>query len=189
MTHGSITAYGRGCRCDLCRQAQRRYDKQRAVKRRRGEQITYDSRQVVRDAMHGLQALGWPAHRVPARMRALAYSRSPKVRTDLLHQFLTDAEKLACRPGPSQRSRAVAAGKGWTPDLLWDVLDGRPAATGDAVDPIAVSLAREGVPVALTRAERLAAVAVMRDGGMPSHEIARRLGVAVRTIERDRVIA
>ncbi|MDF2578466.1 MAG: hypothetical protein K0S49_45 [Microbacterium sp.] len=79
---------------------------------------------------------------------------------------------------------------GWVPPLAWDDIDEDDApATGEevGVDEIAIQLAVEGrAVVRLTREERQIAVIELNARRFNDNEIAARLGVSDKTIERDR---
>lgn len=107
--------------------------------------------------------------------------------------------------------RALARSRGWFPPLAWDDIDdpnehpspeviftvppcknidkngGRPAnpdADAEILDEIAIEEAIAGRPVRLTRAEETVAQQRMRDMGYSQREIAERLRIAKRTVER-----
>lgn len=91
------------------------------------------------------------------------------------------------------RNRARAAG--WAPPMAWDddTIDDPTATPADpapqetpGVDHAAIARALAGVPVALTRAERCAALAQLVVHGLDDHQIAARLHTTARTVLRDR---
>jgi len=88
-------------------------------------------------------------------------------------------------------ARRHASVQGWPPPLAWDDIDfdDEPARADvdSAVDEVLVERAAHGEGVALTVAERRAAVRLLNGIGYSDREIAERLRVASRTIVRDRV--
>jgi lambda repressor-like predicted transcriptional regulator len=154
--HGTRARYLRGCRCDHCRDANRRWSK--AYKHRTKADphdgiprfpIRTDTAPIA-DHIDALIASGWtlPALSIDTGLayttvRNIAQRRYPKCRKDHAATLL-DVAPL--------------------PDL------------GDYIDPVVVERLLNGIPTVSTRSERLAAVraAYGRDGW---HELAKRLGI------------
>jgi hypothetical protein len=141
--------------------------------------------------VHGMVAAGYPqawiADQLGVTTRALQLG-SVQVTHAHAWQIAALAERCALTPGPSAVARAHAARHGWTVDLLWADLTTTPdnLAGGDApgegtgegtgdVDDVAVERACAGERIALTPAERAAAVARLAAAGHGVTEIRRRL--------------
>lgn len=171
--HGTITTRARGCLCDACRLAQRRYDKRRAIRLLHGP-IKVPALGAQR-RIRALQALGWPLVTVaaeldcqPGALSALLYRERVTMTADL-HRRIDDVYRRLCMtPGPSVRVRARALRNGYAPPLAWDDIDADPASNhGD--DPVSGR-----VPYALEEDAHLSAL------GVPDHVIARQLGISTR---------
>lgn len=155
----------------------------------------------TRRRTQALAALGWSvaeqARRCGRDQRNHCYAVSAEqvtVKTARLVRELYDAlSTLTPPPGQvTNRVRAWAASKGYAPPLAWD--DDRiddPAARPDlgtaddgTVDEVAVERALAGGRVPLNRAEQLRAIDRGTRRGMPQTEIAARLAINTRTVNR-----
>ena len=92
-------------------------------------------------------------------------------------------------PHPEALTRRVALGKalGWLcahPGCRQATITHRAWCWTHDVDEVAVWRATQGDPVPLYRHERVAVLERLRREGLPSWEIARRLGVSTRTVDR-----
>jgi hypothetical protein len=105
-------------------------------------------------------------------------------------------DQLAMRPGPSAKTRRLAAKYGYAPPLAWDddTIDD-PAAKplhqlkdehGTGVDQAAIERALAGQRVRLTRTERWTVVRRLHAQGLSDGEIARHAHLVDRTVLRDR---
>jgi hypothetical protein len=82
-------------------------------------------------------------------------------------------DRYGATPGPSLRARSYAAGRGWTPDLIWQAdADADPSLDGPVLDEVAIERACDGEQVHLTRAERLEAVRRLATRGWLTSQIA-----------------
>lgn len=165
----------------------------------------------TRRRVRALIALGWSRSHLAERLacssrtiweltRAPLPDSSPVlVRTrDAVRALYDELSMKVPPPGrATTMARNIAAAAGWSPPLAWDdeTIDDPTAVAHDAddtedadavVDEIAVDLAVEGTRLALTRAERLAALPRLVARGMSDRAIGTQLGVTERTVERDR---
>ncbi|MGW0043455.1 helix-turn-helix domain-containing protein [Rhodococcus sp. NPDC003348] len=140
--------------------------------------------------VHALQALGWPAATIADRV-GIAH-RDIRGLTDRRHiayrkwAAIRDVyEELSGTPGPSMATIAKVATLGYLPPLEWegvDIDDPRRA-------PQALKRpAGERFQAAVTEdvLERRRRVADLTRAGLSAPQIADRLGVSIRTVERDR---
>lgn len=157
----------------------------------------------TRRRLQALACLGWSA---PAVATAAGVSlptvhrisSSATVRVIVRNAIAAAYERLWDQEPPAEttaqrRSRTftlhAAHAAGWAPPLAWDDIDTdpEPQQGEDAgVDEIAIALAVDGQPVRLTREERHIALRELHGYGHFDGELAARLGVDVKTIERDR---
>ena len=114
------------------------------------------------------QQIGW----TPQNLNAIITCRRPNC-THKLAKAVNDLyEQLSATPGPSKRSRALAARKGWAPPLAWDDIDNLDeTAKGAAPLPVRTSIDVNEVTWLLQAGETL-------------EVIAKRLGAKPKSIER-----
>jgi hypothetical protein len=176
--------------CDRCVRARMRAEKARLLIRAAGGTLTYDAYGCHR-RLQALMALGWSMRELDRRA-----GRGPKWMRNVLaqptvysatHERVCELYEELCMTIPVARSRQEQAGitrakniarrNGWPPPLAWDDIDNDPAPV-DATPR--GNYAREEL---LDEYDRL-----LTDGEIP--EIAaRRLGVTLRTIERQQAKA
>lgn len=129
--HGTITTRTRGCDCDACRLAMRRYDKRRALRLLHGP-IKVPALGAQR-RIRALQALGWPLTAVAAELKcqpgalsALLYRERATMTADLHRRIDNIYRRLCMTLGPSVRVRTRALRDGYAPPLAWDDIDTDP---------------------------------------------------------------
>jgi len=181
--HGHYSAYRQGCRCPDAREDWRLYHKRR--RQGRAVPLLIDATGTHR-RIQALQALGWPrrhlepaaglqAGRLSQILRATVVTRTTA--TAIAHIF----DQLCMTPGPSAVTRHRAAVKDWPPPLAWD---------DDTIDDPAAEPqhnARSHINAATERAvERAVEVERLTAACLSAAEIGDRLGVAARTVVRDR---
>jgi DNA-binding CsgD family transcriptional regulator len=134
------------------------------------------------DAASGISFVSLAAIRrgATATITAAHHHRIGQVYADLSGSF-----------GTSNIAKANARRLGWAPPFAWDNIedpDETPNLGGadDLVDDVAVARATHGDRVALTMAERVAALAVLTSWGLSDAEMADRLAVTSRTVLRNR---
>lgn len=198
---------GHGCRCESCRGYAREYAFWLTNLHRAGKTPPYAAHDArgVRRRLEALLALGWTIPDVATRVgvnRALALrwltattveaktiERVSQVFTELcMQQPPTDTPN---RLGIVNRTRALAASRGYLPPLAWDDIDtdDEPAEVedGDGIDVVVIELAMQGRRVRpLTQQERHTAVRDLNARAYYDREIAIMLGVNEKTIARDR---
>lgn len=196
--HRTASDYRYGCRCPEAREAYRLYRK----RGREGRSVP----QVVNSLgtarrLQALAAIGWSCPALAAELGYGSYAAvtylQRRYRTTVLRSIAERVsavyDRLSMTPGPSVRAVRTAARNGWAPPLAWDddEIDdptARPSGTTlVVVDEVAVERAVQGERAeheVLTRGEQHAAIHHCRALGMPAHEIARRVGVSTRTVDR-----
>lgn len=134
---------------------------------------------------------------MPGRHQSLDVldARQRWVFRDVHHAVVVAYEQLSMTPGTSRVTRSRALARGYVPPLAWDddTIDD-PTATpyrpdaepAGEPDHAAIARALAGDTVALHPAERAVVVHELTSRGLPAPTIADRLGVHVRTVERDR---
>lgn len=112
--------------------------------------------------------MGW----TPQNIGALVHGRRPNCTHGVAKTVSDLYEQLSANPGPSKRSRALAARKGWAPPLAWDDIDNLDETpTGAAVVPVRASIDVNEVTWLMQSGETL-------------EVIGKRLGVNPKSIER-----
>lgn len=211
--HGTDTRYCTGCRCDECRAAHtagaRRRRRAKAYGRHVPRSIPNISARRRIEALATLgwsrsvlsQRLGWTPDRLGKLFRdGPGISPANHARIAALFDELWDREppmRTWQQRSSAVRTRNLAARSGWLPPLALDddaidvpILQMRYANQSlDFIDEIAVEQAIGGRKVHLTSAERSVAVSRLTDMGLPAREIAARLHVSERTVERRRSAA
>lgn len=156
----------------------------------------------VRRRLHALQRMGWSythlAPRFGVSYQAVAsWADEATVYRSTVERVRAVYDELWDQPGPSVIARQRAERKGWAPPLAWDddTIDdprARPVGIGSweraggAIDEIAVHRAVHGDRVYLRPVERAEAVRRLRAQGMSGRQIAERLGIAARSVDRIR---
>lgn len=157
--------------------------------------------------LQALAFMGWDLTSISARTgvteNVLLHVRSGKqtrVKAAAAARVAAVFDKVSMTPGPSKRTATIATRRyGWAPPLAWDddTIDdptATPATSSpatvhvDDVDEVAVARAihgTDGPPVRLNRAERRIVVEELLRRGVSHSQIADRVGVTPRTIERD----
>lgn len=206
--HGETsTCYtGHKCKCDDCRESNRDRSFYRRHMLAAGRDDVFDrivDARGVRRRLQALQAIGWSARRIGARLGITADAVLILMHRD---RVMFSTHERVCRlydamsdtPAPqdtrgNRHSASVARGRaarnGWARPIDWDDIDLDDApATGEEVlvDELAVELAVAGHQVQLTREERHLAVRALHARRYNDQEISRLLRVADRTILRDR---
>lgn len=191
--HGHVSAYRQGCRCEDAKKDKHRYDKHRRLGIAKPRLIDPTG---TRRRLQALAAIGWRKADICARLgfhpRALDFTvpvkTMPARKAARIAQLY---DELSMIPGPSEETRRRAAAKGWSPPLAWDDIDdpaSRPAGAvlKRAVDEVAVERAVQGHldGQRLRRAEAHEAIRRLRAMQVPAVEIARRVGVSERTVQR-----
>lgn len=175
VKHGTANAYrNHHCRCDTARVANTRYNKLRRAGLHDPGWVS--SLGVVR-RRQALAAIGYglpqlvPHLGVPAR--ALGnYLRRPHVSRATFGKWSAVYDRLCMTPGPGWMAANYARRMGWAPPLAWDDID----------DPTAVPDLGEETQSVIDLAE----VVHLERGGCHITEIARRMGVSVKGIEKAR---
>lgn len=183
--HGTYSAYRKGCRCPVAREDWRLYYKRR--KQGRAQPLLI-SAAGTRRRIEALEALGWTGAQIAAA--AGLHARRPgailgfdRVTTTTADAIERAYDLLSMRIGPSVKTRARAAAKGWAPPLAWDDdeiddPDARPAIgePGDVDD----------VHVRLNRAERTAAIRTLHGRHLNDEQIAARLHMTTAAVCKHR---
>lgn len=196
--HGTYSAARYGCRCPRAIEDRRRYNK---LHHHGYSSPLWIDATGTRRRIQALCALGWSRPEMAARLgvgpRSMGhYLTVATVTTSTAARVRRLYDELAMHAGSSQRVRAHARRQGWVPPLAWDddEID-NPAARprgsvksdGPVLDEATVELTVRGERahgVVLPRPERNAAIRRCRALGLPAHEIARRVGVSTRTVDR-----
>lgn len=157
-----------------------------------------------RRRVQALARIGWTGQHIadasgvgPKVIAEMSAGRRPTVTRANAEAVARAFEALSMRLGPSEKARQRAEFKGWPPPLAWDDIDtdAEPAAgamrdvgkrSQDDIDETAVARAIEHGGVTLTRAERVEVVRALASTGHSDPQIADRVGVTARTVERDR---
>lgn len=194
--HGTYSAARYGCTCPEAIADRRRYNKlhHHGYNRPRLIDATGTHRRI-----QALCVLGWSRQDIAEKLgigeRAVGYLLAEHtVTTRTAARVRRVYDELWLHTGPSERTRTHALRQGWVSPLAWDddTIDdprARPHGyvAGAVVDEVAVARAVRGERAegeTLSRAERRAAILRCRELGLPAHEIARRVGVSTRTVER-----
>ncbi len=137
----------------------------------------------TRRRLQALVAIGWP---IPLLSQQLGISDQEDaamwgddyVRTTVLAARTVDRlyRQLEMQPGPSTSARSEACQRGWAPPLAWDE---------DAIDDPAAAAA-SGAPDRLGFAQRYREY---QDLGVPEDDIARRMGISIKSLKRQRARA
>jgi hypothetical protein len=186
-----------GCVCPDTREAVRLYRK----RLREGRQPPGLVPAIgTRRRIQALMAIGWPAAEI-ARRLGWSHNKTlfetlgkEKVRRTTQSAVAALFDELSMTPGPSAITKGRARAAGHLPPLAWDDIDRDPeppTAEPDSRDQVDVSAVARAVagdpPENLRTADRREAVAELVRRRKTSPEIADRLGVTARLVERDRV--
>jgi hypothetical protein len=192
--HGTATAYNKGCRCPESREAWRLYNKRRREHR---QAPAYIDSTGARRRIQALMAIGWSLRSIH---RQLGYAPgggsvagSPTIRPTKAAKIAELYDRLSVTPGPSKNTRTYATKLGYAPPIAWDYdtiddPDAQPMAECPVeVDEVAVQRALSGDrPETLRRPELIEAIRVGHTQGLDDHEIAERLGLHTKTVQRIR---
>ena len=204
MKHGTLNTYKAGCRCEDCRWANARYDKQRRYERLQGHTRLIDATGTRRRLL-ALGVMRWPRDNLAARLGK--DPRQIRLFITTLHVRATTADKvtalydeLAMIPGPGHRNVEVwARRRGGYPPLAWDdeTIDD-PKAKPQGLyetpklmhDEVAVQRAVDGdTSVHLSSADRAEAIAILHSRGLTARAIAERMGLQERSVTRIRAVS
>lgn len=197
--HGTKSARNRqGCICPESLRDRTRYDLDVLNGRPRTIDATGTRRRI-----QALMSIGWSGGRIMAELGwpganlGAQFYQQARVHRRTAERVSAVYVRLADTPGPSSRTRKLAARKGWLEPLWWDadtiddpaynphvVVGGCPCHNchPQAVDPIAVERFVCGDnDIRLTRAEKHDAFALMLDKGMTLTDAAQRLGLSGAT--------
>jgi hypothetical protein len=175
--HGTESAYvNHGCRCEDARLDRNRQDKLR----RASTKPAYVDGTGVARKLQALSALGWSTQDLAGRLgideRSVRFWRgghyptvTPKTATTVGKLY----EQLQGTEGPSPRSRENATRTGWAPPLLWH--------ERNIDDPAAQPERDQPSP---SRGVDLDEVRFLESCRESRAEIAKRMGVALESIER-----
>jgi DNA-binding CsgD family transcriptional regulator len=204
--HGHWHAYANDkCRCQPCRDAWAIYHR-RTRKTREHYNNGKPFRANITGTARRLQALavvGWSNHELARRLDSTPFvvwkwqhgghewiKPESANRVAALYDDIWDTEPDG-RYG--RKIRNIAARHGWHPPMAWDDDDiDNPDALpfmledSDDLDDIAIDEAMRGRPVRLTKAEKAEAVRRMTARGDSAEQIAQRLHVSGRTVQRKR---
>lgn len=135
--------------------------------------------------VRALVALGYPISHLaaaigiwPANLSRIAHGDLAQVTVGTADATKRVYRELSRRPGPSQRTRIRARREGWHGPLAWDDNIDDPTAEPDTTDMPDPELKRDEL-AALRREE----IWLLATAGESNDEIARRLGVAVSTVQ------
>jgi DNA-binding NarL/FixJ family response regulator len=199
--HRTASDYRYGCRCPEAREAYRLYRKR--GREGRGVPQVINSLGTAR-RLQALAAIGWSCPDLAVELgygsyAAVSYLQRrdrPTVLRSIAERVAAVYDRLSMTPGASVRAVRTAARNGWAPPLAWDddeidlpQAKPRGKVTWDAAppDPAVIERVVRGERRAdevLRRSERDAAIHQCRALGIPAHEIARRVGVSTRTVDR-----
>ncbi|MBP2341054.1 transcriptional regulator with XRE-family HTH domain [Saccharothrix coeruleofusca] len=194
--HGTYSAARYGCTCPEALADRRRYNK---LHHHGYAQPRWIDATGTRRRLQALWALGWSGPHIADRLgitpRAVSYLLAGQtVTTSTADRVRQVYDELSMHPGPSARARALAQKRRWVPPLAWDddeidTPDARPHCLipTTQIDETAVERAVRGErrkDEVLPRVERHAAIRRCRQLGIPGPEIARRVGVSPRTVDR-----
>jgi hypothetical protein len=130
--HGKITGYkNHGCRCGLCRENYYRYNKRRGYLAATGRSLRVSSLGTHR-RIRALQALGYGLPTLANDLNIATGNLSYKLQQPYVARRTHEAvdalyRRLSMAPPPqgwvAQRTRNIAAKRGWPPPLAWDLID------------------------------------------------------------------
>lgn len=185
--HNTVYAYTHHkCRCPRARQAKTRQEKKWRLRvLTTGQGLLTDPTGTAR-RLRALQRMGYSIRDLAARLntqypqiRQLLRGEN-RVHVDTRARVTNLYNQLSMTPGPSQRSRAHATRNGWAPPLAWD---------DDQIDNPTAQPRYDAPHHAVSRAdatrERRDQTIRLNQAGLNAPQIARRLGVPQRTVQRD----
>jgi hypothetical protein len=143
--------------------------------------------------IQALMVLGWTAQLIGEYAGSSEDSvrvllrRQGKCRASTARRIAAAYRQLSMTPGPSNRGRIAALGKGWVPPLAWDNIDRdpRPPAVATVsqlhadVDQVVVLRALNGQRVKANPAERSEVIRRWEASGRPLNELERLQGWAI----------
>lgn len=196
MNHGTRSCYVYWkCRCDECRAADSAYGRAlywgHAKKYRHPGDRSLPA-EGTRRRLRALIALGWPSDALAGRLgletRQGVLLMGVSGRVSVRNARRVDAlyAELSMTPGPSRKSREVAARQGWPPPLAWDDIDDPDevpligSRKPGAVDDLAVEFFLDGrIEFSrLTRGEGTEAVRRLAARGMTRGQLAELTGLS-----------
>jgi hypothetical protein len=127
VTHGTRTAYRKGCRCNTCRDRiaalELAYQKRRYIEGRRMVPALGPRRRI-----EALMRLGWTAtHIADAAGLRVSTVHNTSQKKYLLRENAAAIgrayDELSMSVGPSRHTASVAQGRGYAPPLAWDDID------------------------------------------------------------------
>lgn len=153
----------------------------------------------TRRRVQALVAIGWPMSQQSARLgmersSVHAMTRHTWVHLDTAAKVTALYDELSMVPGPNNRARLQAKKRGWAPPLAWaeDEIDDPTARPNigthqpRSFDEVAVQRAMHADRVPLRPVERTAAVRRLTAAGLSAAQIAARLGIDPRSVQRHR---
>lgn len=177
--HGTESAYRQGCRCPEARE-----DRRVRVKRRRDgvhpERHAHLPVAGSQRRLRALAAIGWPVKELapmlgtsPRQIDHYRCGRKPRIHRDAANRISELYERLSATPGPSELTRTRAQAAGWAPPHAWEdnTLD------DPAAQPTGVGAPQPG-------RVNLDDVKFLESCQESRVEIAKRMGVALQSIER-----
>lgn len=189
--HGTLTAYLMDrCSCEPCRAANAARNNHARLRRIRGQHAPNDWIPALgsRRRLDALALNGWGrTHLAPmlgisdeALGHVYKYDRITRRKADQIDAIF---RRLWDVPAAGRNRILIinhAKRRGALPALTWDDIDHDtepPAANEPAIDDVAIDLASNGVPVPLTRDERIELVRRLHHQGLPDSRIAERLNI------------
>jgi DNA-binding Xre family transcriptional regulator len=185
--------------CQPCRDAQAAWQRAYEIRRYINGPMLIDPTGTAR-RIRALAALGWPLDDLGTRLgmsgrNMTRLTTQARVHRDTAAKVAALYNELSMTPGPSPRSRRLAKAKGWPPPLAFDdetiddpnVQPNRGwGAVAEPIDEVAVlrALRSTGHAPAPGGAGRGRAPPHRR--GLSATEIAARLGIAPRSVQRIR---
>lgn len=173
-----------GCRCGRCSRAARRREASRELSRARGFRPLIDATGTKR-RIRALQAIGWTCRDIASVAGIDPRALSQYLRRDSLHHTTVKRisaayDRLCMAPGRSSLNRQRAVANGWSVPLAWDDGTGPHGIDNPSATPYAVNKPdKKQVSKA-----RLEDVQELAEQGYTRHQIAARLGLEPKTLER-----
>lgn len=173
--HGTKQRYRRGCKCELCRDAEARYERKRVHAHNHGVRLRVDP-VGARRRVEALQVMAYTQKNIAEASGLKPGNLSRMIRRDQVYIFRSTHDAIAATYnrlsmtfGPSELSRKVALQRGYLPPLAWDdeTIDNpdakpypiKPALTEKYarhyIDEVLVQRALAGHKVKANRVERL----------------------------------
>ena len=186
--------------CPPCKKAAADYKRKRRAHQylSRRDTVKVDAT-GSRRRLQALMRIGWTQTELAARL-GVSWQEIYRIRQQVLllpataQKVAALYDELSMLPGPSKLTAQRSARKGWPPPLAFDDDTIDDPTVGPAVrtpgapviDEIAVERAMRGYPTHLRDTERAEVVRRLTAQDMTAPEIARRLGIAPRSVTRIR---